>query len=263
MKFATKALMFGVATLAAAAVHAAPVVSNLAIPQGIVAFDALIAGTGTAVATAVITGQTTTYTVGGQTVTITRPNGSSIAGSGVGRYSSGVGGMTGDAFGISPGTSSGESIPGYNSGLTFTFSTPVNAFGFEIGDWATCCTNVVRDPAVVSAYGVPAAGSGLWIAFDGGSANLTANALSANDNPGIVAGYGYNNFISAVDSSATFTSVTFFGDGFGEYLVAGGTLRFAAVPIGSVGGVPEPESIALIGLGALALFAARRRAKKA
>lgn len=261
MKFATKALMFSVATLAAAAVHAAPVVSNASIPAGIVAFDALVAGTGSTVATATIAGGFSTYTVGGQTVTITRPDGSPI--SYYGQYSSGVGGMTGDSFSISPAASSGDIIPGFNSGLKFTFSTPVNAFGFEIGDWATCCTTGTRPLAIQTAYGVPATGSGLWIAFDGGSANLTANALSANDNPGIPAGYGYNNFISAIDSSATFSSVTFFGDGFGEFLVAGGTLRFAAVPIGSVGGVPEPESIALIGLGALALFAARRRAKKA
>lgn len=69
----------------------------------------------------------------------------------------------------------------------------------------------------------PASGS----PFDGGAANLPANALSANDNPGYVAYGQYTNFIGAIDSSGFFSSVTFFGDGFGEVLYAGGTLRFA------------------------------------
>ena len=71
----------------------------------------------------------------------------------------------------------------------------------------------------------------------------------------------YTNFIGAIDSSATFSSIVFFGDGFGEYLVAGGALHFASVPIGShIPGdpeaVPEPGTIALMGAG-LALLIIR------
>ena len=178
------------------------------------------------------------------------------------------GGITDTVFGIDPAPSATDTVPGSQSGLRFTFSSPVNAFGLDIGDWATCCIDVARDPATVATYNVPTAGSGLWVRFNGGAATLPANALSNADNPGFAATGAYVNFVGAIDDSGTFTTVDFWGDGWGEYLVAGGTLRVGVVSRGGLNPVSVPAlgEFGLLGIaslvGAAGAFATRRQRNK-
>lgn len=235
------AALAALALLAAAASQAAgPSTYNDDIPRGTARFDAVVAATGAPLRLQplwllqdgdrafVLPDFTITATDGGPRLVDDDYNQLRAAGH--------TGALTGRALGMVP------NAPVGGSGLSFWFDQPVNAFGIEVGDWGTCCF-----------------ASSLYIAFDGGATRLVATARSASDNPGM-ARYGQpTNFVGAIDTSGQFQQVTLYGDGVGEYLVAGGTIRYATLPLGSVTAVPEAPTVALWAAGLLALVHLGRR----
>jgi hypothetical protein len=238
---AQRLALAALALLAAAGSLAAdPTVYNDDIPQGTARFDAVVADAGAVLQLQplrlledgarqfTLPGFRITASDGGPRLVDDDYNHLRAAGH--------VGALSGDAVGIVP------NMPVAGSGLSFQFNQPINAFGIEVGDWGTCCF-----------------ASSLYIAFDGGATRLVATARSASDNPGL-ARYGQaTNFVGAIDTSGQFQQVTLYGDGVGEYLVAGGTIRYASLPLGSVAAVPEPPAVALWLAGLLALAHLRRR----
>ena len=233
----------GAATLLSAGsvyAQADPTIYNQAIPAGRANFDAMITGVGGTVFTDALSGLSSASSWTRPDYTITSTDGSSRSIDSSYLASPPPGGIPGgQSIGISP------QSPAPSSGLTFTFNTPINAFGLDIGDWSTCCHP-----------------SALYISFDGGATKQVAVATTASDNPGYAAYGTYANFVGAIDDSATFSTITFYGDGFGEYLVAGGVIRYGTVRTGSVTGVPEhssPVTLVAVGLGLAGLGVLRRR----
>lgn len=165
--------------------------------------------------------------------TITRNDGNSISGSPYGT-------LSGQTIDISP--AGGKGAAAIGSGVTLQFSSAINAIGFEVGDWGTCCQP-----------------SALFISFDGGAPIQVGVSTTTGD---VYFDGKSEVFVGAFDDTNQFTKVQFWGDGLGELLVFGGTINYALLDQGTLPPeVPEPASLGLLAIGAMGVAAARRRKK--
>lgn len=226
------------------------------ILSGVATFTATATGAGATVSTDTLTGLVNNSPAFNRPgYTITRVDGEDMR---VRSY----GTMSGDGIKIDPALNAGLTEPSgtrlspesyMDSGIQFTFTSPINAIGFEVGDWGTCCKHPTTD---------------LFISFDGGAPILVASANGASDPrfPSQTTGsLVYEIFVAAFDDSGSFTTVTFWGNGLNERLDAGGALRYALLDEGSLPAVPLPAGAVLMlgGLAALGGLKARRKQARA
>lgn len=207
--------------------------------NGAAQFDATVNGAGSSVVTDSLTSTFNVASFDRGAYSITRLDGGTVS-------TQTYGTLNGQTIGISP--SSRDVNLSKSSGIQFNFTNPINALGFEVGDWGTCCQP-----------------SALYIAFDNGAPIQVG--ISTAGGPSVQFNGRDEVFVGAIDDTSTFSTVQFWGDGLGEFLVAGGRVRYAGVAIGSVsnnaGGnatdVPEPFTVIGSIIGGTAAFRIDRK----
>ena len=144
-KFAT--ITFALA-IAPAAFAVPTSIFDLDKDAGAAAFDATVTATGATVTVDVLSGLASgvsswdqgAYTISnndGSTSNVFGPGLDNSSGEMIGINPEAPGFPSSGAGGIGGGLADPEEF--FNSGITFTFDDAINAIGFEVGDWGTCC----------------------------------------------------------------------------------------------------------------------------
>jgi len=249
MKTSIRALSIVAALATGSAANATILTVFDGIAAGVANFDSTVSGAGGTVNVDVWTGLSLGTSFVRTDYTVTANDGGNLSVTTYGTMSGQVTPINPTGGGFNPRT---NPMDYFGSGMTLTFNNPVNAVGFEVGDWATCCFDPTTD---------------LFISFDGGLPIQVASATTYSDgqfpsqqdpNRNV-----YEIFVAAFDDSGNFSQVSFWGNGVGEYLVAGGQVRYALLDQGSLPSqVPEPTLVALLGLGLMGFMGMGRKQRK-
>ena len=229
------------ASFAASAASATILTQFEGIPSGVANFNATVTAAGATPKATQLTGLSNAVSVDVGDFVITKTSGATVV---FDTY----GGLSGQSVNINP-----QNVPlvgPIGSGMTLTFDDPINSIGFEVGDWATCCFLPTE----------------LFISFDDGTPIKVASATNSSQGlfPDVNGDINFTIFVAAFDDTGDFTKVQFWGNGFGEFLTAGGTVRYALVDEGTLPpAIPLPAAgwMLLSGVAALGAVRARKAVK--